>query len=296
MGDSLPPAGGGKPAAPAAGAPASEIAPAGAAENANAPAPSPPVPVSDAKPEPSSKGKRSRSEEEDIVPSTKRPRSEVHPAPFQATSQAVPPSKDVSASSKGPTEAATESGAQGKDKSYVKKKTTDGDKASPTKGTADSAKAGTKPSPSKSSPIAKGSATENKDGSSPRAPLVIPEDEKPLDLAAIRQFEFDQVGRFGPNQLKRYENFRRSDLKKDKVRKVCMALNPSLGKVQDPFIIAVKGLAKVFVGDVIESALEVRAQLGDTGALQPKHLREAYRRLRRDGALPDSQPRPGALG
>lgn len=296
MGDSLPPAGDGAPAALPTGAPASGIVTAGAAENSNAPAAPPSAPVSDANPVSSTKGKRSRSEEGDIVPSTKRPRSEIHAAPFHATSQAVPPSKDATASSKGPVEITAESGAQGKEKNDLEKKTKDADKASPAKVDTDSTKAGTKPSPSKPSPTVKGTATKKKDGASPRAPLIIPEDEKPLDLAAIRQFEFDQVGRFGPNQLKRYENFRRSDLKKEKVRKVCMALNPSLGKVQDPFIIAVKGLAKVFVGDVIESALEVRTQLGDTGALQPKHLREAYRRLRRDGALPGSDPRPGALG
>lgn len=307
MGDASPPPGDAQPAAPITetALPEIEAVVAPPAATSNAPAPSPPVAVSVGAPGTTSTVKRSRSDEGDVVHSSKRPRSEKIPAPTQAADIAVEPSKEA----RGDAETSAKSDAMrvdtgdkqessAKDKNESEKPATpaddDDDKVSPAKGSVDSTKADAKPSPSKASPTAKGSAADSK--ATPRAPLVIPEDEKPLDLLAMRQFEFDQVGRFGPSQLKRYEHFRRSDLKKDKVRKVCMALNPSLGKVQDPFIIALKGLAKVFVGDVVESALEVRTQLGDTGALQPKHLREAYRRLRRDGALPGSEPKPGALG
>ncbi len=107
----------------------------------------------------------------------------------------------------------------------------------------------------------------------------------------IQQFEFDKVSEFGPSMLKRYESYRRSDLRVAKIRKVCAAINPALQKVSEPYTIALKGLAKVFVGEVVETALEVRKQLGDTGPLRPKHLREAYRRLRRDGAVPTNRAR-----
>lgn len=111
-------------------------------------------------------------------------------------------------------------------------------------------------------------------------------EEEVLDLLAIRKFEYEQVAKFAPAQLKRYEQYRRSDLKKEKVKKVLAALNPALAKASDHYLIAVKGLAKVFVGDVVEAALEVRQTCGEKGPLTPKHLREAYRRLRRDGAMP----------
>lgn len=122
------------------------------------------------------------------------------------------------------------------------------------------------------------------------------DDEAPLDLSAISVYEYEQVAKFTPMQLRRYEQYRRSDLKNAKVKKVLLSLNPSLAKASEQYIIAVKGLAKLFVGDVVESALEVKKQLGDKGALQPKHLREAYRRLRQQGVIPSSSDKAASIG
>jgi hTAFII28-like protein conserved region len=120
------------------------------------------------------------------------------------------------------------------------------------------------------------------------------EEDIEMDVNAMRRHEYEQVARFGPNQLHRYEQYRRSDLKKDKFKRVLAAINPMFAKIasSDPFLIAVKGLTKLFVGDVVEAALDVRKDCGDTGSLQPKHLREAYRRLRREGCVPSAKARP----
>lgn len=121
------------------------------------------------------------------------------------------------------------------------------------------------------------------------------EDDGPLDLAAMSAFEYAQVARLNPTQLQRYEQFRRSDLKNPKVKRVLVALNPLLAKSSDQYIISVKGLAKLFVGDIVEAANEVKRSLGDHGPLRPKHLREAYRRLRKAGAIPGYGDKTSAI-
>ena len=130
----------------------------------------------------------------------------------------------------------------------------------------------------------KGSNEKQEDGTDEEAV----EDDDKIDIAAIREHEYQVVSKFSPAQMERYEHYRRSDLKKEKVKKVLIALNPSLAKASDQYLLAVKGLAKVFVGDVVEHALEIQRQWKESGALQPKHIREAYRILRRDGVLPSN--------
>ncbi|CDF32884.1 unnamed protein product [Chondrus crispus] len=121
------------------------------------------------------------------------------------------------------------------------------------------------------------------------------EEEAPLDLASFARYEHGEVAKLTAVQQRRYEQYRRSDLKNPKVKKVLVSYNPTLQKASDLYIIAVKGLAKLFVGDVVETALDVKNQMGDKGALQPKHLREAYRRLRRSGVVPSTNDRSASF-
>jgi len=113
-------------------------------------------------------------------------------------------------------------------------------------------------------------------------------DDEVFNLPKLMRLESNHVSKLTDEQMKRYEFYRRSDLRKEKVKKLLSSYNfiPPATSPSDSFIIAVKGLAKVFVGEVVENALEVQEQWKESGPLQPKHVREAYRRMMRDGLIP----------
>ncbi|MCE3215112.1 hypothetical protein HAX54_000895 [Datura stramonium] len=57
-------------------------------------------------------------------------------------------------------------------------------------------------------------------------------------------------------------------------------------KISVPMTIVVSGIAKMFVGELIETAKMVMAERKDTGPIRPCHIREAYRRLKLEGKIP----------
>jgi transcription initiation factor TFIID subunit 11 len=75
--------------------------------------------------------------------------------------------------------------------------------------------------------------------------------------------------------MARYEAYRRAGLSKPIIKKF---LQSAVGSsIQASTVIVVAGAAKVFVGEITESALSIARAQGDTGPLQPSHIREAYR-------------------
>ncbi|KAL2911947.1 transcription initiation factor TFIID subunit 11 [Polyrhizophydium stewartii] len=84
---------------------------------------------------------------------------------------------------------------------------------------------------------------------------------------------------FSPDQLQRYEMYRRAHLPKAAVRKFLMSV---VGTVPASAGIIVGGCAKLFVGEIVESALEFMEELGEPEGtpIRPDHIREAFRRYR----------------
>lgn len=79
-------------------------------------------------------------------------------------------------------------------------------------------------------------------------------------------------------ELLRYEAFRRVGFKRNMIKRLCFEIT---GQSCNPkFIIAVCGLAKVFVGELVDKAKEVQQEWGQSGPLLVTHIHEAYRKLR----------------
>lgn len=108
------------------------------------------------------------------------------------------------------------------------------------------------------------------------------------------------LANFDEDQMARYEAFRRANINRNAVKKLANAiLNQSISANVS---VALSGMSKVLVGDIVERARDVQARYSaiegvEPGPLRPEHLREAWREYKRDtGCVPGFRwSRPGDM-
>jgi len=89
---------------------------------------------------------------------------------------------------------------------------------------------------------------------------------------------------FSDEQMQRYESFRRSHFAQAKVKKLIQRVSGLKGGVSSELAVAMGGIAKIFAGELIEYA---REDMGDfNGPIHPLHIRNAFRRLKKEGKVP----------
>ncbi|CAH1785923.1 unnamed protein product [Owenia fusiformis] len=122
-----------------------------------------------------------------------------------------------------------------------------------------------------------GDSDKKKDGVEENKPTVLPQKKGESQDDERKKMQI-LVSNFSEDQLNRYEMYRRAALPKASIRKVMSTITGSVPSQN--VLVAMSGIAKVFVGELVEEAIEVMEKWGEKPPILPKHLREASRLLK----------------
>ncbi|KAL3684041.1 hypothetical protein R1sor_002063 [Riccia sorocarpa] len=92
------------------------------------------------------------------------------------------------------------------------------------------------------------------------------------------------LNKFTTEQMSRYECYRRSGFQRANMRRILGFVAGS--PISIPMTIVMSGISKMFVGELVEVGRIVMNERGDVGPIRPCHIREAYRRLKLEGKVP----------
>eukprot|EP01114_Cavostelium_apophysatum_P004716 TRINITY_DN1505_c0_g1_i1.p1 TRINITY_DN1505_c0_g1~~TRINITY_DN1505_c0_g1_i1.p1 ORF type:complete len:256 (+),score=72.18 TRINITY_DN1505_c0_g1_i1:12-779(+) len=102
------------------------------------------------------------------------------------------------------------------------------------------------------------------------------------DVAKSREI----VSSLTPEQESRYEMYRRSSFTRSNIKKIMQAVAGPNAVINQKMAIVMGGVAKIFVGEIVESARSMMDEAGESGPVRPRHIREAYRVLKQKGKVP----------
>eukprot|EP00762_Andalucia_godoyi_P000303 ANDGO_03188.mRNA.1 Transcription initiation factor TFIID subunit 11 len=112
-----------------------------------------------------------------------------------------------------------------------------------------------------------------------------------IDLASrARERANELMKNMTPEQKERFEAARFSFLDFTTVRKIAETVVGE--KINDDVAMAIAGVAKLYLGDLIEQALEEQEAIAEEGPLSPDDVREAWKSLHRQGRIITEFPRP----
>ncbi|XP_062160616.1 transcription initiation factor TFIID subunit 11 [Alnus glutinosa] len=93
------------------------------------------------------------------------------------------------------------------------------------------------------------------------------------------------LSQFTEEQMSRYESFRRAGFQKSNMKRLLASITGTQ-KISIPMTIVVSGIAKMFVGELVETARMVMTERKESGPIRPCHIRESFRRLKLEGKVP----------
>ncbi|KAF3534671.1 hypothetical protein DY000_02041250 [Brassica cretica] len=94
------------------------------------------------------------------------------------------------------------------------------------------------------------------------------------------------ISQFTEDQMSRYECFRRSTLHKSNMKKLLESITGIKNmNNDDPRLSVISGIAKMFVGEPVETARLIMVKRNEAGHIRPCHIRESYRRLKLQGKV-----------